>query len=118
MMGTGAGQGADCRMAEGFCRGLIRRVPAETPEDRAWPPREGLAGISGLSPPCEGEWVGWGAEACNPVTWSSGGQIVPCDTKRKRRALAGLATALALGLGDKQRCVWSTGWLLGFTPGS
>lgn len=46
-----------------------------------------------------------GAEACNPVTWSSGGQIVPCDTKRKRRALAGLATALALGLGDKQRLV-------------
>lgn len=63
--------------------GAVRRVPARTPENRAQPPREGPAGVSGLLPPCEGKQGAWGTEAWNPVTWSSSGQIVLCETRDK-----------------------------------
>lgn len=75
-------------------QGAVRRVPAGTPENRARPPREGPAGVSGLPPPREGKQGGWGTEAWNPVTWSSSGQIVLCETGEKG-PLGGPAAALS-----------------------
>lgn len=75
-------------------QGAVRRVPAGTPENRARPPREGPAGVSGLPPPREGKQGGWGTEAWNPVTWSSSGQIVLCETGEKE-PLGGPAAALS-----------------------
>lgn len=83
-MDAGAGQGAGCGMedsAGGWLGGCLLGP------QRAGPGLHVRASWHlWAATPWEGERLGWGTEACDPVTWSSGGQIVPCDTRRKKEA--------------------------------
>lgn len=101
--------GRGCGMEDS--RGLVRRVSAGTPEGRARPPREGQLASLGCHP--HGKVSGWGAESCNPVTWSSGGQTVPCDRyqeKKEATSVPGCSPGAGFGRRAVLRLVHGPGW--------